>query len=201
MSARSSNPVLSAIQANRRGLRKRGLTGNDLLALEAVAYVAEGKKAPLSVAAVGRRLGVTRATAHWRIGRLVAAGVVIVFNGGKRRAPGTKTVFFLNVQGVLAMCAEAVRGRLEAVKRMFRKAKSECVRVLRTHGSEDIKKAPESARSRSVMPQREAKSEQIRVAWQCVGAARPGSPDFWRAVDALEKLGQGSAAEIAALYA
>lgn len=80
----------------------------------------------------------------WRLARLAAAGALVVFNGGKRRRRGTKTVMFLNVRGLLDMCAEAVRGRLEAVKRKFSKAKSECVRVRLTHNRTRQDKGEES---------------------------------------------------------
>lgn len=117
MAMKPHNSLLSQIRANRRGLRSRGLTAADILALEAVAAVAPSGSRRLSVAALGRLIGVSRVAAWKRIKRLEAAGAVIRM----------RRTLILNVRGVLGWLEAAVKDRLASVKRRFSLAKSQNV--------------------------------------------------------------------------
>lgn len=117
MATKPHNSLLSQIRANRRGLRARGLTAADILALEAVAAVAPSGSRRLSVAALGRLIGVSRVAALKRIRRLEAAGAVVRM----------RRTLILNVRGVLGWLESAVKDRLAAVKRRFSLGKSQNV--------------------------------------------------------------------------
>lgn len=123
------NVLLSQIRANRRGLRLRGLTAADILALEAVAAVAPTGARRLSVAALGRLIGVSRAAALNRVRRLEAAGALIRMKSLHRKRAG---VLMLNVRGVLAWLETAVKGRLSGSNRLFSLWKRKTVNHLLT---------------------------------------------------------------------
>lgn len=127
--------TLARIRANRRALRRRGLQATDILMLEAVAHTCGDGLKRFSVAALGRLVGVGRATALRHVRRLEAVGALIRF----RSAIG------LNVAGVLSWCEEACRDRAAALKRLFllRKSKSVCTRP--PYREKKVKKEPEGA--------------------------------------------------------
>jgi len=137
------NGLLSKIRSNRRGLRARGLTSGDILALEAIAAVSGGGRR-LSAAAIGRLVGVSRSTGLWRVRRLEAVGAIIRLRGA----------ILLNVKGMLGWLETACRERLASVKRLFIKNKSKNVSFLATHNRTEIKKPSE-------MPEFAAKPAQI----------------------------------------
>lgn len=116
--------VLSVIRSNRRELRNRGLTAADILFLESLAFVTAQRRArSVGIAAVGRLIGVSRQAAHQRSLRLEAAGAVFRVGGA----------LMLNVRGLLAWTASAVKSRLEAVRRAFQRKKERSVKHLLTH--------------------------------------------------------------------
>lgn len=115
--------ILSEIRSNRRELRNRGVTPTGLLILEALAYKAPGGFVRLSVAALGRMVGIGRATALRHVQKLEAIGAVI------RLGPA----IMVNAKGVLSWCAQACRNRAAHLKRLFHKKKSQHVCTLPTH--------------------------------------------------------------------
>jgi DNA-binding Lrp family transcriptional regulator len=132
------NRLLTQIRSNRHALRRRGFTSADLLALEALAHVAPNGLRRLSVAALGRLIGIKRAGALARIRRLEAAGAVIRVG----RALG------VNAAALFKWAAESTRDRLAAfAKAKLLKAKRKignvCIRE--RIGEEKNQKAPQSA--------------------------------------------------------
>lgn len=115
--------ILSEIRSNRKELRNRGVTPTGLLLLESLAYKAPGGFVRLSVAALGRMVGVGRSTALRHIQKLEAIGAVV------RLGPA----IMINAKGVLSWCAQACKNRAAHLKRLFYKRKSESVRTLVTH--------------------------------------------------------------------
>lgn len=124
--AMSSRSTLSLIRSNRYALRQRGIGATGLLILEALAYKAPSGFVRLSVAALGRMVGVGRSTALRHVQRLEACGAVT------RLGPA----ILLNVRSVLSWCAEAVKERAAHAKRLFAKRKSQHVSTRHTHREE-----------------------------------------------------------------
>lgn len=141
MTARNS--LLSQIRANRRGLRARGLTAADILALEAVAAVAPSGARRLSVAALGRLVGVSRVAALKRVRRLEAAGALIRM----------RRTLILNVRGVLGWLESAVKDRLASVKRRFSLVKSQNVNQRVTYNRTETERGLEAGEM--VIPDRQ----------------------------------------------
>lgn len=121
--------VLSDIRKNRRELRKRGLTGADLLTVESIAFVLAGRRS-CHAADVARLVGVSRQAAWRRIVRLEALGAVIRIG----------RAVMLNIRGLLRWATEGVAARLEAARLRFQKKKREVVNLLATHRSEEVQK-------------------------------------------------------------
>lgn len=117
--------LLSTIRANRRELRARGCTAADLLFLESVAAMMAGRLGliRLSVAAVGRMLGIARSTALRHCERLEERGLLLRCRFG----------IAVNVSAVLAAAADAVKHRAEHLKRLFQKRFLESVSTRLTH--------------------------------------------------------------------
>lgn len=101
--------MVGLIASNLRELRKRGLTPADLLALEKLAVLARNGSGIVRVSDLGRLLGIGRAGAHYRIGQLVAKSVAVRVG----------RCVILNVKGLLAMAADAVKARLARAKELF----------------------------------------------------------------------------------
>lgn len=129
--------TLLIIRSNRRELRDRGVTPSGLLILEALAYQAQVRKSggfiKLSVAALGRMVGIGRSTALRHVQRLERIGAVM------RLGPA----IMLNVKGVLAWRKEAAKKRAAQVKRLYSKRKSPRVRTRATH-REEIYTSPQA---------------------------------------------------------
>lgn len=127
--------ILSEIRSNRKELRNRGVTPTGLLILEALAYKAPNGLVRLSVAALGRMVGVGRSTALRHIQKLEAIGAVL------RLGPA----IMVNAKGVLKWCADACRNRAAHLKRLFSKKKSQHVRTRATHREVHISKPEENS--------------------------------------------------------
>lgn len=121
--------VLSDIRKNRRELRKRGLTGADLLTVESIAFVLAGRRS-CHAADVARLVGVTRQAAWRRIVRLEALGAVIRIG----------RAVMLNIRGLLRWATEGVAARLQAARLRFQRKKREVVNLLATHRREEVLK-------------------------------------------------------------
>lgn len=116
--------ILSVIRGNRHELRKRGLTGADIAALDSLAYLTALRRArSVRGAEVARSMGVSRQFVHRLVCRLEAAGAVIRVGGA----------IMLNVRGLLKWASDAVRGRLDAVRRCFVKKNARSVNARMTH--------------------------------------------------------------------
>lgn len=129
------NPVLSEIRKNRRELRKRGLTGADLLAVESIAFVQSGRRRSVHIAEVARLTGVTRQAAWRRIVRLEAIGAV--FRVGR--------AVMLNVRGLLRWSADAIAARLEAARLRFQRKKAKVVTPPLLHRVKEVLTSPTEA--------------------------------------------------------
>jgi len=120
-SEKSEKSLLSMIRANRRGLRQRGLTGSDLLAVEAIAFVVgQGRKRSVRVADLARLLGVSRQAAHARVKRLEIIGALFRVGGA----------VLLNVRGLLRWSVESIAARVKAASRSFKRTKQDFVKHL-----------------------------------------------------------------------
>lgn len=111
--------ALGAVRTNRRALRRRGLSGEDVSFLEL--WLAMPRA---SLAALGRIRGYTRQAARARVLRLEAAGAVVRLYG--RMIP--------NVRGLLRWSAEGVRQRLAVAAERLREARAKslaCRKVLK----------------------------------------------------------------------
>lgn len=106
---------LSVIMRNRRELRKRGVTPAALLVLESIARAAPEGMARVSVAAVGRMVGIGRASALAHVRRLEARGLVV------RMGPA----MMVCARSVLRVAADAVNARAQHLKRLFLKKKAQ----------------------------------------------------------------------------
>lgn len=104
--------ALAAVRTNRRALRRRGLSGEDVSFLEL--WLAMPRA---SLAALGRIRGYTRQAARARVLRLEVAGAVVRLFG--RMLP--------NVRGLLRWSAEGVRQRLAVAAERVRKARAEAL--------------------------------------------------------------------------
>lgn len=121
--------IVAVIYRNRRALRERGLTAADLLFLEAVARHCGDAMKRLSVAAVGRMIGIRRSTALHHARRLQAAGALV----------RVQSAMMVNVRSVLSWAADAVKTHLEHAKRLFSLRYSQRVSTCLTHGSKEKK--------------------------------------------------------------
>lgn len=120
MSIPKTLTTLSKIRSNRRELRKRGVTPAGLLVLEACAYRCGDGMARVSVAALGRMVGVSRSAALRQVQRLEALGALVRIG----------SAIMLNVRGVLSWCTSAALARVEHVKRLYlRKKQAAAARV------------------------------------------------------------------------
>lgn len=106
---------LSVIMRNRRELRQRGVTPAALLVLESIARAAPEGMARLSVAAVGRMVGIGRASSLAHVRRLEALGLVV------RMGPA----MMVCARSVLRVAADAVKGRAQHLTRLYRKKKAQ----------------------------------------------------------------------------
>lgn len=113
----ASRSVLTEIRKNRRELRKHGLTGADLLAVESVAVALTGRRRSVHVAEIARLCGISRQAAWRRVVRLEALGAV--FRVGR--------AVMLNIRGLLRWSAEGVAARLEAARLRFQRKKAKVV--------------------------------------------------------------------------
>lgn len=104
--------ALAAVRTNRRALRRRGLSGEDVSFLEL--WLAMPRA---SLAALGRIRGYTRQAARSRVVRLETAGAVVRLHG--RMLP--------NVRGLLRWSAEGVRQRLALAAERVRKARADAL--------------------------------------------------------------------------
>lgn len=158
----ASKSLLSLIRSNRKALRLRGLTAADILTLESVAAFAPSGFRRLSVAAVGRMCGTGRQTALRHIRRLEAAGAVV------RLGPA----IMVNVRSVLAWCADAVRGRVETLKRLYAKRNSERVTRRVTHRRQQDDEGSSVADEAMVIPDRQTALADLRALWAAREARR-----------------------------
>jgi hypothetical protein len=129
-----STSLLSTIRSNRRELRSRGCTASQLLILEAVAFKASGALCRLSVAAIGRLVGISRSVALRHIQKLEAIGAII-------RLP---RAILLNTSGILKWCAAACNKRVQHLKALFIKRKKQNVVQSATHREERYSLEPKN---------------------------------------------------------
>lgn len=101
--------LLSLIMRNRREFRARGLTAADLIVLESIARHCPLGMRRLSVAEVGRLVGLHRSTALHHVRRLEAFGAVVRLGAA----------MMCNARAVHAWSADAVKNRALHVKRLF----------------------------------------------------------------------------------
>lgn len=104
---------IALIAANRRAFRNLGATSQTLQCVETYFRI-KRKRSRLSLADVGRVLGVHRSIVSRHFKRAEAIGLLI-------RVGAT---FALNARGVLRWSKDAVQQRIEAAKRRFIKEKS-----------------------------------------------------------------------------
>lgn len=158
----ASKSLLSLIRSNRKALRLRGLTAADILTLEAVAALAPCGFRRLSVAAVGRMVGTGRQTSLRHIRRLEAAGALV------RLGPA----LMVNARSVLKWCADAVRGRVETLKRLYAQRKSRCVTTRPTHRRQEAEEGGNRADEALVIPDRLTALADLRALWAAREARR-----------------------------
>ena len=138
---------LSVIRSNRKELRKRGCSAGDLLILEAVAFKSpQGGLVRVSVAAVGRMVGVGRSSALRSIQKLERLGAVVrigaammlsvrfvlkqLLSDAVERAKSLRRAFCLH--------RKRLRERSELIKALETKAESESVAHCATHRAKYI---------------------------------------------------------------
>ena len=108
---------LSHIMRNRRELRNRGVSAGALHVLESIARACPKGLTRLSVAAIGRMIGITRSVTLRHVQKLEALGLVVRIG----------SAIMVNARTVLRMAADAVKNRAAHLKRLFTKRKSKSV--------------------------------------------------------------------------
>lgn len=146
---------LSTIMRNRRELRKRGVTPAALLVLESIARAAPEGMARVSVAAVGRMVGIGRASALAHVRRLEALGLVV------RMGPA----MMVCARSVLRVAADAVKGRAQHLKRLYDKKKAQAtarMAALYQSGSSDAGRDRPASFGDPVSPDRAAARAELQ---------------------------------------
>jgi len=131
-----NNDPLSLIASNRRKLRKMGATSQTIQCVE-MYFKIKRRKARTSLGDVARVLGIARQQVQRHMKRAQAMGLVA-------RVGST---LILNVRGLLGWCEASAREKVEHLKRLYQKKKSESDNRRLSHNRSAINKKGEMVES------------------------------------------------------